>query len=435
MQKRILLLICLCASLGILCGSEAMAKKKTKAPIAINEANFPNRPLREELAKDIHDRNRDGKLSQKEIKKIDSLWIQGREENDFSRNLLSLEDRDADFSALKHLTSLESVSLDYEYETIKLPNLPQLKELSISGRSNDSYYRYNPERVIEFKELTLGKMPKLRRLEVINYLKKGTWDLSAYTSLRNIEIWQSEMTGLKLNCPKLKILHVPYNKLKGTLNLKKFKKLQTVGCEGNNLSEIKTNNPRLTFLSCPGNQIKKMDLSGCPNLKILIAPGNGMQSINLRKNIKLQQLDLVNNELRSLSLKKNTNLEYVDLQLNMLKKIVFPKKEWNLMRLWAQKNRLTRLDLGKIKKLKKKRKENWQKNQAYVSCDAEVKVTKKYTGFPMIKLTKGADYTSLTKIFDEFDEGDSSEDDIREQKMRDKVVGDEYDQKKAAENG
>jgi len=272
--------------------SNLQAKTTT---VAINEKNFPDKHFRN-FIKMKYDKNKDGKLSLKEINAVTTMVIDENVINNLELSRAAAELKSLNglkkFSNLRKLVvnnnkietlyllspKLEIVSIEcpkmkhfrlsggdnlkkvilYRYQATDKLNLQNYKNLECLSISADKHYNYN--------NLKLSNCKKLKRLNLFNNVSVSTMDLSCFPSL---EFAYVEGSVKKLNATNLK-------------------KLETLVVSDLGLEEINVKGcSKLDSLTCHGSKLKKVDVTGLNKLTSLVCDTKTtVKSAN--KNVKIE---------------------------------------------------------------------------------------------------------------------------------------------------
>ncbi len=192
--------------------------------VVINESNFPDSAFRSVISKKV-DKNKDGKLSQKEIQAVKELDVSNKATN---------------MKGIEYFTELEVLYVD----RANLTSLDLSKNTKLKGVD----CRFNPK----LSSLILGKNKNLEGIDC-----------------RGCNLTTLDLTG----CPNIDGVFCFSNNLT-SLDLSKNPKLQWLRCEGNKLTSLNlSKNPKMEFLWCDGNKITNLDVSNCKVLCAAVAAG------------------------------------------------------------------------------------------------------------------------------------------------------------------
>ena len=294
--------------------------------VLLDKTTFPDATFRSYL-KDNYDKDRDGILSDSEIKNISVLMIgqkgitslKGIEYLSNLENVYAYQNdlTEADFSGLRYLWVLD-VSENENLTSLNLSGCSMLHNLyiqdtaltgvDISGspdlRELDSYRN---------KVYTLDIRNNPGLLDAALYGEKKT----GYTFENLYDWYQSEQNDLKiaasttLQLVSLDEKHFPSSA---------FRQIVADGFDWNTDGILSDTEAKAVEILCPEDEEDKIQtLQGVeyfPNLVHLSAFNCRIRYINLRYNSKLTHLDLGGNRIQSLSLSDNPNLEYFDISNN-----------------------------------------------------------------------------------------------------------------------
>ena len=235
--------------------------------VAINDDNFPDFYF-QVFVKNSFDKNKDGKLSDKERAAVTTIDV-GR----VSEYRLDLE--------YPSPNTLEGI----EY-------FPNLKSLDCT----ECYLDY----------LDISKNKKLEEL-VCNH-----------NNLKKLDVKKNT---------KLKVLKCTYNKLK-KIDVSKNKKLLTFFCCDNKIKKINVNkNKKIKELIVSGNLLQKLNIKKLSNLELLCCGENKIKKLDVSHNKKLVTLECNINKLAKLNVSKNKLLDYLHCGENCIRKLDLSKNK------------------------------------------------------------------------------------------------------------
>nr|MBP3599144.1 hypothetical protein [Eubacterium sp.] len=273
---------------ALLLGSmDASAKAKT-----INyKKQFQERILIECVKEQGIDKNKDGKLSQKEIDAVTSFEVNSEEAIEHSSNIIvALDD-------LKIFRNLKTLKIHIRVSSLKpLYSLKKIRNLYIGDKVT---YR---------KSLKFHKFPQLRELTVYRNRLDGILDLSKNKKLE------------KLTCIGCKLT---------SLNLKKNVRLKELNCSQNELEKLNiSENVQLLKMDCSQNKIKKLNLSNNLKLKTLDCSMNNITELRFNKKGRIKEIICNFNEIKELDLSSATSLKSVSFlrDNNALYKLILPSR-------------------------------------------------------------------------------------------------------------
>lgn len=308
---------------------------RAASSVALSEKNFPDKIFRDYLSS--YDKNKDGKLSTAELKKIN--WLTLYDEVDLTgiqylTYLTHFQAKPKNKTLdLRKNKALQEVSIEYadSLETLKLAGLKKLSIVYIKQCAN--LKKLDVSKCSALKELTCLN-GKLKSLDVSS-LKKLEWfvcegnqltklDVSKNTKLTTLNACRNKLTNIKTS-KKFVALYVYENKLK-TLDVSKMKSLK--------------------FLEAGDNKLANMNVTKNSNLETLMLHNNNLQKIDISKNKKLERLDLGKTKISSINLSKQPSLEYLDLSYTKVKKLNISKNKLNWINIY--KTPLKSLDIRKM---------------------------------------------------------------------------------------
>lgn len=164
------------------------------------------------------------------------------------------------------------------------------------------------------------------------------FNFSDYPELRSAICWnnpslkRADISG----CPELLQFSIDVTNVE-KLDVSKNPKLMILNIAETKITEIDlSNNPYLTEFYCGHNgannteyKIKELDLSHNPNIIRLAAESNDLTSIDISKLTKLQSLYLQNNKLTALNIDNNLDLFNVDIMNNNMPLSAIPAPRIN----------------------------------------------------------------------------------------------------------
>lgn len=298
-----------------------------------------------------YDKNQDGYLSVKEIKKIDYI---GYTNGDGKINLKGISKlkyiETIDFGAkyitnlkeIKRLKKLKKLRLDankFEKNMIlDLRSNHKLEEISISeiyGRNSIKLGKNNIKKLylnnINGGAASVGKCTKLERVEIGNDKTSKKLIVKNNKHLKSIYIYEgvSALKRITLkSCKNLKEIDIdPEAKLK---KIKKFEMINSKKIQLINLAE-----------QCPN--ISSFILKNLPNLKeIDVTKNNFIKSLKLENVPRLTQLYWENGKLENIEITGSNTLKILHVGNNNFVKFEHPELK-NLYELYINKNKLTGL--------------------------------------------------------------------------------------------
>lgn len=261
MKKSIIFTVAVCLSVFL---TPEVTRAKS---VAINDENFPEYYF-QIYVKNHFDKNKDGKLSEKERNAVTELDV--GEGSEFRADL--------EYPAVCELMGIE--------------HFPKLKKLYCTGNG--------------LTELDVSKNRELREL----FCDNGR--------IKKLDLSKNK---------KLKKLFCSDNKIK-KLNLSNNKKLEILFCDNNKISKIDVSkNVRLQELAISENKIKKINVKKLKKLRCFYCDENQIKGLDITKNTKLLELDCNSNKLQKLNVKKNVSLDYLRCENNKIKTLDLSKNK------------------------------------------------------------------------------------------------------------
>jgi len=277
--------------------------------IPINAAHFKSEALMYTLEDVQYDKNRDGVLSQEEIKNITKLVIENPWGKDFDsfqgiEYLTELKELDCRYIRangiildLSKNTKLEQVDCSNNKLTgIKLGQNRNLKKLICA---NTEIVRLDLQGCPNLEDLDTSYCDKLKHLNVTKNTKLKT--LNCYLNIR--------LTSLNIRNNK-ELVTLICDGGEYQLDVTQNKKLETLSCDGLRMKKLNvTQNKNLKYLSCRSSRLEKLDVTKNKNLQELYCNENQLKKLDVTKNKKLKRLDCTKNQITSLNLKNNLKLQ------------------------------------------------------------------------------------------------------------------------------
>ncbi|MDR3191094.1 MAG: hypothetical protein LBT80_07830, partial [Lactobacillaceae bacterium] len=329
--------------------------------IPIDAAHFPDATFREWLKQgttagvdgsgDIFqniDTNQDGVLSQTERDEtVTMMGLTAKESVAGIENFTHLKKIDCnpnitgqyDFS---HVLSLENLKVPADAKAITvgaLPNLHTLNVVNYAGTPVDISQLANLERYVGwYSQSYAGQLRKI--------------DFSGNPKLKEISLMNARVQEVNVqNNPELVEFTAPINDLK-TLDLSNNKKLQLINLSDNpELTDFKTGTlPELKIMNILDLALFNLDMSNYPKIEELYAARIGATALDFSNNPALKYLELRGNHLTTLDLSNQTKLETLIAQNNQLTQVMLPRTN-TLTEVGLNDNQLTGLNLGDAPKL------------------------------------------------------------------------------------
>ena len=217
-MKRILKLSCMFAVVLLVCLGLGM-RVDAAARIKTSKTNFPDKTIRK-LAKS-YDKNKDGYLSEKEIKKVKSIEIEFTE----IETLKGIEK----FSSLEELTLVSVKKL----KTLDFSACKKLKKLTITYAPHLKKIKFG--NINTLREITIGNCKKLQEVDVKQQTNLKVLRLNILPKVKSINLKKN----VKLQ--KLQLFNIPISKI----DLSKNTKLNRFGCGGTKLNKLNLVNTKI----------------------------------------------------------------------------------------------------------------------------------------------------------------------------------------------
>lgn len=265
MLKSKVLAVALSALMGVTCMPNAVFAggfRDDAQEIEINETNFPDDNLRAKVKSEV-DRNKDGKLSESEIKSFTTAgWFEYSGDD-------SLKIKNT--KGIEYLTGLRVLLLDEnDISSIDLSNLSDLRQLSIERNEN-------------LKQLDVTKNKELVALGINSTGISGI-DLTNNKNLEYLSATNNSITSIDVSQnTKLQSIDLQNNQLK-TIDVSKNPELRRLLLNYNNLTTLDVSNN--THLGETMEELKASDaetyVSETPGTLQFV--GNHITHIDLSKN-------------------------------------------------------------------------------------------------------------------------------------------------------
>ena len=262
---------------------KVVSKGKEYQSVALNETNFPDPVLRQDLAK--FDTDGDGIFSAAERREVRVL------------DLRKFSD---------HPTITDATGLNWFSNVVYLDLMGnELTWLDVSGLQNLYYLnlQYN-----SIKHLDLSQNTKLDTLNVkTNYME--SLNITKCKNLRRLEAWYTAWDTIDLSGnPNLQVLSMPTGQTT-TLDLSHNKKLTDLSVSGQKLTALDlSKNTLLTGISCGNNPLTALDVSVCPNLTTLQCYQTDLTALDVTRNPALTYLHCEDTEITALDVTQNPEL-------------------------------------------------------------------------------------------------------------------------------
>lgn len=335
--KYLILLLCVtCVSI---------TEQSAAGSIAITETNFKDKAIRKELSD--YDKDRDGFLSEKELKKVVHFKVNFKNKK---------KKRVNDLSGLEKLTYIETV----DFERGVITDFAPISELTLK----DIYIadcvvkNFSPAANPEVKWIRIARtnidtldLSENQNLEGLQISDCGleTLDISKNKKLEEVYCNGSLKSLQTSELPKLYALELQNGELT-EIRLSDFPDLNSLYINGNHLKKLDLSSCENVFrLVCSDNQLKQLDLSNCKNLRDLECANNQLEKLDTTKCKELYRLNCSNNWLNCLQIEE-TSMKLLDCTQNYLTEL--PVKSCNqLEMLFAGNNQLEKLDLSSCLKI------------------------------------------------------------------------------------
>ncbi len=307
---------------------KVVSKGKEYQSVALNETNFPDPVLRQDLAE--YDTDGDGIFSAAERREVRVLDLRKFSDHPTITNatglnwftnvvyldLIGNDLTQLDVSDLQHL-----YYLNLQYNNIKHLDLSKNTKLDTLN-VNTNY----------MESLNITGCKNLRRLEAW-YTAWDTIDLSGNHNLQELSMFTGQTTTLDLSHnKKLTALSVAEQKLThldlsentlltgiscgntplASLDLSACPRLTSLQCNQTRLTTLDVRqNPALTYLNCQDTKIAALDVTQNPKLQTLYCGNTPIETLDLQQNPKLQLLDCTNTKITQLNLYYNPLVKVV----------------------------------------------------------------------------------------------------------------------------
>ena len=350
------------------------------ATVRINKTNFPDALLRQELK--TRDYNSDGKLSDKEIRKIKEIDLKAEKKGKYWKINLKGISR---LTSLKNL-SLAALVIENRAEMEQLKSLRKLyfyqyQDVGIfdlGGMKNVTDFSFISESV---QEIILNKNIKLRKLNLSIVTKKmKELNLLDNPNLEDADLMVDSMKKIKIlghrglkklrltvSEEKIQVENIP-NLVNLTFGQRKIlKKIMIQDCpcleqlrvdSCSSLQDIdffgvnKLRKIQMFSQYDNGINIKKLDFSELPGLRSVQVESEDLEELILPRSGNLVSLDLTSCHLKKLDLSQTPKLSFLSLgscDIDRLDLTKVPQIE--VLKIWWQK-KVKKLDFSRLKKLK-----------------------------------------------------------------------------------
>ncbi len=357
------------------------ARKAEAASVRINKTNFPDALLREKLK--YKDYNKDGKLSDKEIRKIKKIDLRAEKDGKYWK---------INLKGISRLTSLKNLSLAalvienraemeqlkslqklyfYQYQDVGIFDLGRMgnvTDFSLGSQSVQEVVLKNNKKLKKLylgfastknlKEVDLCENPNLEELELRGEFMEKI-KMQNHGKLKKMELRTSQEAVQIKRLPKLVELRV--------VDSSKMKKLAVQDCPSLGILWIQSC-PFLQDLRFAGVDklwkvtldspydddidIKKLDFSELPGLRVLQVSSADLEELLLPRSGNLVSLYLDPTHLKKLDLSKVPKLSWLSLKGSDIDRLDLTKvPQLEVLEIWRQK-KVKKLDFSRLKKLK-----------------------------------------------------------------------------------
>ena len=304
-----------CLGLLLLGGCSKDKEESIDAGQAIPDEIFRDFCLR------TYDRNKDGMLSESEIRVAKSFDLRDR-----------------------GIQSLKGVEIFPFLERLYVSgNLLTELDLSRNTALVDLFCENNL-----LSKLILSQHPGLARLDCRNNALTRL-ELSSAV-LVHLDCSNNQLTGLDISKNlMLNVLNCQNNQL-AQLTTARNMNLTELNCEDNHLTALASHSPNLKWLKCSNNKLSELDLSRNPELTLAECYFNRLATLDISQNTKLEELACHDNQLTELDLSEKPALNLLMCSENRLAKLDVTGSPL-LKYLYCSSNALTELDISRNEKL------------------------------------------------------------------------------------
>lgn len=309
MKKTILTIIMFLLLTGTM-GKDIYAGK-----VEINETNFPDKMLRDEVLK--NEWHRDGMLSKKEALDITNIKIS------------LIQELNSDFET-------ESVDMNKNYSIINCKGLEYCKNLNelylaVSG-IDAKRYKYKTRTIKNFNKVY--RLKKIQKLTVLGDKSKKTWYFNRFPNLTTLTLGGGMNGKVRLG-KKIKNIYI-INSVeidsrkkdsgyvgKNVLDLSKAKNLKRFCAEGFYTNVKFGKNRKLEKIEILNHskrknvKVKTLDFRELKNIKKISITGcSKLKKVSLNNNIKLKKIDICSKALKEIDVKDCTALKNITVYRN-----------------------------------------------------------------------------------------------------------------------
>ena len=303
------LVLCIMILSVFLIASDSVNAKQRRG---YNIKNTFSGSIRYKIKVKKYDRDKDGYLSRKEIKKIKSLYLE---------NLGGLSVKG--ISKLKHLKKIKIQTAKPAYN---------IKEVEKLHRLEDVYIDIEPKKklVLDFR-----KSKKIKKLDIAIQNNKGNLKISRKNKIKYLSIGGIKNSAFIANkCLKAKKIHIFTNLNKGNVNLINRKYLEDVYlCKAKNLQNI-------TVKNCV--RLKKIKLNGCKS-----------SSCTIENNSQLKSFKMFESKVSNLTVKSLKDLKWIEIDKAKVSNFIMDKlNDLRTIKLYSIQD-LSDVNISNMSKLRK----------------------------------------------------------------------------------
>ena len=350
------------------------------ATVRINKTNFPDALLRQELK--TRDYNSDGKLSDKEIRKIKEIELETEKKGKYWKlnlrgisRLTSLKELSVSGLVIENREEMEKLrslqKLDfYQHQDVgifDLGGMENVTDFKLRSQSAQGVVLKDNKKLKklyldfafpkDFKEVDLCENPNLEELKLnVDLVEK--FRIQNHGKLKKMELYVSQQTIRVEKLPKLTELEVVGEKVErlviqdcpalGTLWIQSCPSLQDLRfARVDKLWKVQLSSPYHNSIN-----IKKLDFSGLPGLRVLQVSSADLEELILPRSGNLVSLYLDPTHLKKLDLSQVPKLSWLSLKGSDIDRLDLTKvPQLEVLEIWRQK-KVKKLDFSRLKKLK-----------------------------------------------------------------------------------
>lgn len=293
MKIRLRFFVLALAVIGMLSLVPTTKVEAASKDVKISKTNFPDKNFRE-FVKRKFDKNKDNKLSAKEIKAVTKISICSDYEQG---DLFYIVGKIKSIKGIRFFTYLKSLRVWQEtIEGFSLQNT-SLEKIDLST-SDLSKYRFH-----RCKNL---KIIRIRSLNSINI------DFSKFEQVKELEIHvngESEYETLHIEeCKNLEKLVLVNNICTDSIDLNKFEKLKEFRYSGKINRIYAKGHESLEQIQCVESGLTGIEVQDCKNLKYLGLALNPLTTIDVTTNRQLRLINVDYTDITELDLSQNPNI-------------------------------------------------------------------------------------------------------------------------------